>query len=127
MYSGRREKKRNKHKRWVIGRERRKREKKKYKTEKERAHRVRKAVSAKKGCFSAYQARNGSDSLSCRAKMPQTKLEIARVSYRDFHTIKHVTFGMPVEEAGIPLTLACLGASLKGKFPLAESELGTVG
>lgn len=112
-----------------MGNRKREKEKgeKKYKTEKERAHRVRKAVSAKKGCFSAYQARNGSDSLNCRAKMPQTKLEIARVSYRDFHTIKHVTFGMPVEEAGIPLTLACLGASLKGKFPLAESELGTVG
>lgn len=37
-----------------MGRERRKREKKKCKTEKERAHRVRKAVSEKKGCFSAY-------------------------------------------------------------------------
>lgn len=47
-------KKRNKHKRWIMGRERRKMEKKKCKTEKERAHRVRKAVSEKKGCFSAY-------------------------------------------------------------------------
>lgn len=110
--------------------QRRKREGKgrnKCKTEKERAHRVRKAVNGIKGCFSACQARNGNDSLSCRAKMPQTKWEIARVAYRDFHSRKHFVFGMPVEEAGIPLTFACLRASLKGTFPLARRAFGTVG
>lgn len=48
------------------------------------------------GCFSACQARNGSDSLSCKVKMPQTKWEIARVAYHDFHSRKHFIFGMPV-------------------------------
>lgn len=80
----------------------------------------------KKGCFSACQAKNGSDSLSCRARMPQTKWETARVAYHDFHSRKHFVFGMPVEEAGIPLTLACLRASLKGTFPLARRAVGTV-
>lgn len=61
----------------------------KRKAEKERAHRARKAVNEKKSCFTARQARNGSDSLSCRAKMPQTKWEIARVAYHDFHSRKH--------------------------------------
>lgn len=81
----------------------------------------------KKGCFSACQAKNGSDSLSCRARMPQTKWEIARVAYHDFHSRKHFVFGMPVEEAGVPLTFACLRASLKGMFPLARRAVGTVG
>lgn len=88
---------------------------------------MRKAVNGKKVCFSACQARNGSDSLSCRAKMPQTRWEIARVAYHDFHSRKHIAFGMPEEEAGIPLTFACLRASLKGVFPLARSAFGTVG
>lgn len=50
---------------------------------------MRKAVNEKKSCFTARQARNGSDSLSCRAKTPQTKWEIARVAYHDFHSRKH--------------------------------------
>lgn len=48
------------------------------------------------------------------------------MAYHDFHSRKHFVFGMPVEEAGIPLTLACLRASLKGTFPLARRAVGTV-
>lgn len=59
--------------------------------------------------------------------MPQTKLEGVRVAYHDFHTIKHFAFRMPVKEAGIPLSFACLRVSLKGRFPLVKRELGTVG
>lgn len=95
--------------------------------EKERIHRVRKPVNGEKGCFSACQAKSESDSLSCRVKMPQTRWEIARVAYHDFHSRKHFVFGMPVEEAGVSLTFACLRASLKGMFPLARRAVGTVG
>lgn len=70
---------------------------------------------------------NESDSLSCRTRMPQTKWEIAVVAYHDFHSRKHFVFGMPVEEAGVSLTFACLRASLKGMFPLARRAVGTVG
>lgn len=59
--------------------------------------------------------------------MPHTKWEIARSSLRDFHSRKHSVFGMRVEEEGIPLTSACLRASLKGMFPLVRRVFGTVG
>lgn len=59
--------------------------------------------------------------------MPQTNWEIARVAYHDFHSRKYFAFGMRVEEAGNPLTFACLTASLKGMFPLARRALGKVG
>ena len=126
MYTSRKGKK-EKNKKDGQQEEREGKERNKCKAEKERAHRARKAVYEKKGGFSACQARNGSDSLSCRAKMPQTKREIARAAYHDFHSRKHFAFGMPVEEAGIPLTFACLRASLKGMFPLARRVFGTVG
>lgn len=90
-------------------------------------HRVRKGVNDTKGCFSAWQARNGSDSLSCRVKMPQNTWEIAQAAYHDCHSRKHLLFGMPVEEVGIPLTFACLRVSLEGRFPLVRRVFGTAG
>lgn len=81
----------------------------------------------KKAASVHAKQKNESDSLSCRARMPQTKWEIARVAYHDFHSRKHFVFGMPVEEAGVSLTFACLRASLKGMFPLARRAVGTVG